>query len=141
MGDLVAGQPALRIETAVSLPLDLISVLSLLYRAVPGSDLDPWLIDARRRLPDPVRADLDLLHGFSGRLLYYPEEPVMRFEPLRPRAAGETLHIRVLGLASIAADVTPELARAAIARVTVLGALHASPAVKAVLMCRNFDSP
>jgi DNA-binding transcriptional ArsR family regulator len=84
MGDLVAGQPALRIETAVSLPLDMVSVLSLLYRAVPGSDLDPWLVDARRRLPDPVRADLDLLHGFSGRLLYYPEEPVMRFEPLRP---------------------------------------------------------
>ena len=84
MGDLVAGQPALRIETVVSLPLDMISVLSLLYRAVPGSDLDPWLVDARRRLPESVRADLDLLHGFSGRLLYYPEEPVMRFEPLRP---------------------------------------------------------
>src|ERR687894_1598238 len=84
MGDLVAGQPALQIETVVSLPLDMISVLSLLYRAVPGSDLDSWLVDARRRLPDSVRADLDLLHGFSGRLLYYPEEPVMRFEPLRP---------------------------------------------------------
>jgi DNA-binding transcriptional ArsR family regulator len=83
MGELVAGQPALRIETAVSLPLDLVSVLSLLYRAVPGSGLDPWLIDARTRLPDSVRSDLDLLHGFSGRLLYYPEEPVMRFEPLR----------------------------------------------------------
>jgi DNA-binding transcriptional ArsR family regulator len=82
MGNLVAGQPALRLETAVSLPLDMISVLSLIYRAVPGSDLDPWLIDARRRLPDPVRENLDLLHGFSGRLLYYPEEPVMRFEPL-----------------------------------------------------------
>ena len=84
MGELVAGQPALRIETAVSLPLDLVSVLSLLYRAVPGSDLDPWLIAARQRLPASVRADLDLLHGFSGRLLYYPEEPVMRFAPLRP---------------------------------------------------------
>src|SRR5215218_3971500 len=84
MGNLVVGQPALRIETAVSLPLDIISVLSLIYRAVPGSDLDPWLVDARRRLPGPVRADLDLLHGFSGRLLYYPEEPVMSFEPLRP---------------------------------------------------------
>ncbi len=84
MGDLVAGQPAMRIETAVSLPLDMVSVLSLLYRAVPGSDLDPWLVDARRRLPDAVRADLDLLHGFSGRLLYYPEEPVMRFQPLHP---------------------------------------------------------
>jgi DNA-binding transcriptional ArsR family regulator len=84
MGDLVAGQPALRIETAVSLPLDMVSVLSLLYRAVAGSDLDPWLVEARSRLPYPVRADLDLLHGFTGRLLYYPEEPVMRFEPLRP---------------------------------------------------------
>jgi DNA-binding transcriptional ArsR family regulator len=84
MGDLVAGQPALRIETAVSLPLDMVSVLSLLYRAVPGSDLAPWLVEARRRLPDLVRADLDLLHGFSGRLLYYPEEPVIRFAPLRP---------------------------------------------------------
>ena len=45
------------------------------------------------------------------------------------QAAGQTLHIRVLGLASIAEDVTPELARATIASVEVLGALHASPAV------------
>jgi Arc/MetJ-type ribon-helix-helix transcriptional regulator len=52
------------------------------------------------------------------------------------RAAGETLHIHVLGLASIASDVTPELARATIASVVVLGALHASPAVKAALADR-----
>lgn len=49
------------------------------------------------------------------------------------RAAGETLQINVLGLATIARDVTPELARATITSVTVLGALHASPEVKAVL--------
>jgi Arc/MetJ-type ribon-helix-helix transcriptional regulator len=49
------------------------------------------------------------------------------------RAAGQMLYIHVLGLASIAQDVTPELARAAIASVAVLGALHASPAVKAAL--------
>jgi len=49
---------------------------------------------------------------------------------------GETLRINVLGLASIAADVTPELARAAIASVTVLGALHASPEVRAALADR-----
>ena len=49
------------------------------------------------------------------------------------RAAGQMLHIHVLGLASIAQDVTPELARATIASVDVLGALHASPAVKAAL--------
>ena len=52
------------------------------------------------------------------------------------RAAGEMLQIKVLGLASIAQDVTPELARAAIASVSVLGALHASPAVKAALADR-----
>src|SRR6266700_1726239 len=52
------------------------------------------------------------------------------------RAAGQTLHIHVLGLASIAMDVTPELARAAIASVSVLGALHASAAVKAALADR-----
>ena len=52
------------------------------------------------------------------------------------RAAGQELHIRVLGLASIARDVTPELARAAIGSVVVLGALHASPAVKAALADR-----
>jgi Arc/MetJ-type ribon-helix-helix transcriptional regulator len=52
------------------------------------------------------------------------------------RAAGEMLHIHVLGLANIAADVTPELARASIASVVVLGALHASPAVKSALADR-----
>ena len=52
------------------------------------------------------------------------------------RDAGEILDIRVLGLASIAADVTPDLARAAIGSLAVLGALHASPAVKAALADR-----
>jgi Arc/MetJ-type ribon-helix-helix transcriptional regulator len=50
--------------------------------------------------------------------------------------AGEMLHINVLGLASIGLDVTPELARATIASVVVLGALHASPEVKAALADR-----
>lgn len=49
------------------------------------------------------------------------------------QAAGQKLRIRVLGLASIAQDVTPELALAAIESLEVLGALHASPAVKAAL--------
>ena len=50
--------------------------------------------------------------------------------------AGQMLQINVLGLATIAADVTPELARATIASVAVLGALHATPAVKAALADR-----
>jgi Arc/MetJ-type ribon-helix-helix transcriptional regulator len=49
------------------------------------------------------------------------------------RAAGETLHIEVLGLASIADDVSPELALATIDSLEVLGAFRASPAVKAAL--------
>ena len=53
------------------------------------------------------------------------------------RAAGQPLDIRVLGLATIAPDVTPDLARAAIASISVLGALQASPAVKAALADRT----
>lgn len=52
------------------------------------------------------------------------------------QAAGQTLQIRVLGLATIGLDVTPDLALAAIDSVVVLGALHASPAVKAALASR-----
>ncbi|MDP3757184.1 CopG family transcriptional regulator, partial [Polaromonas sp.] len=55
---------------------------------------------------------------------------------LAVQAAGETLQIRVLGLASIAPEVTPALALATIESITVLGALHASPAVKAALVQR-----
>lgn len=50
--------------------------------------------------------------------------------------AGEQLHIQVLGLARIAEDVSPELARATIASIAVLGAFHASTAVKAALADR-----
>jgi Arc/MetJ-type ribon-helix-helix transcriptional regulator len=52
------------------------------------------------------------------------------------RDAGEKLQIRVLGLAVIDPNVSPALASAAIDSLTVLGALHASPAVKAALAGR-----
>ncbi len=52
------------------------------------------------------------------------------------KAAGEQLEIRVLGLARIATDVTPELAVATIASITVLGALHTSAEVKSALADR-----
>jgi Arc/MetJ-type ribon-helix-helix transcriptional regulator len=51
-------------------------------------------------------------------------------------AAGQKLQIRVLGLATIADDVPPELAAATIEDVAVLGAFHASAAVKAALAGR-----
>src|SRR5438552_707170 len=52
------------------------------------------------------------------------------------RAAGEMLQINVLGLASIADDVSPELALATIDSIVVLGAFRASSAVKAALVGR-----
>jgi Arc/MetJ-type ribon-helix-helix transcriptional regulator len=52
------------------------------------------------------------------------------------KAAGQTLQIQVLGLARIDDDVSPELARATIDSMVVLGALHASAAVKAALADR-----
>ena len=51
-------------------------------------------------------------------------------------ARGEMLHIQVLGLATIAPDVTPDLAQRTIASLTILGALHASADVKAALAGR-----
>jgi len=54
----------------------------------------------------------------------------------RRKAADETLQIHVIGLASIARDVTPELARATISSLSVLGSLQASPEVRAALADR-----
>jgi Arc/MetJ-type ribon-helix-helix transcriptional regulator len=52
------------------------------------------------------------------------------------RNAGQTVELRVLGLATLADDVTPELALATIAVVEVLGAFRAPRAVKAALAPR-----
>jgi Arc/MetJ-type ribon-helix-helix transcriptional regulator len=59
-----------------------------------------------------------------------------RYDLEAVRTVGEKLHISVLGLVSIAEDVSPELALATIDSIEVLGALRASAAVKAVLAGR-----
>lgn len=64
-------------------------------------------------LRDYSRADLEALH-----------------------VANEILHVKVVGLARIASDVSPDLARATIGSITVLGALQASAEVKAALADR-----
>lgn len=53
------------------------------------------------------------------------------------RDAGRMVELRVLGLATIAEDVSPELALATIARVEVLGAFRASRPVRAALASRT----
>ena len=117
MGELVAGSPALRITTAVSLPLNLVSILSLVYRAVPGSELDPWLIATRRLLSPELKERIDLLHGFSGRLLYYVEEPVMRFHPLRADHLDATFDDLMRFMADLPPAAYREMAASALARV------------------------
>lgn len=52
------------------------------------------------------------------------------------RAAGERLHIKVLGLVRIAAEVSPALAQETIASLTVVGSLQASPKVRSALADR-----
>ncbi|GAB3429982.1 CopG family transcriptional regulator [Massilia solisilvae] len=52
------------------------------------------------------------------------------------RAAGQRLQIQVLGMASIADDVSPELALATIESIFVLGALHVRSELKAALADR-----
>jgi Arc/MetJ-type ribon-helix-helix transcriptional regulator len=61
---------------------------------------------------------------------------VTRAELEAAEERGERLHIKVVGLARIAPDVTPELAKAAIASLTVLGSLQASAEIKAALKDR-----
>lgn len=53
------------------------------------------------------------------------------------RDAGQTVRIRVCGLASLAGDIPPDLALSTIESVEVLGAFRASPAVKAALASRT----
>ena len=82
----------------------------------------------------PLAALLDALAGVDRSVgLTYLTDPAAGYA----QRAGEMVHINVLGLATIAQDVTPELARATIASVSVLGALHATPAVKAALSDRT----
>lgn len=54
------------------------------------------------------------------------------------RDAGEVLHVKVVGLARIAADVPVELALATIGSITVLGALQAPAEIKTALADRIF---
>ncbi|MBC7281989.1 CopG family transcriptional regulator [Hoeflea sp.] len=61
---------------------------------------------------------------------------ITRDELTAAQAAGEMLDIRVLGLVTIAEDVTADLARNTISALSVLGALQASDAVRAALADR-----
>ena len=78
----------------------------------------------------------ELKQSVARRTLVLGLREFTRVDLERVQAAGETLKIRVLGLARIAVDVPAELARATIESVEVLGAFHASASVRAALADR-----
>ena len=72
----------------------------------------------------------------ARRTLVLGLQSLSRADLERALAAGQMLQIQVVGLARIADDVSPELARATIKSVEVLGAFHASAAVRGALADR-----
>ena len=89
-----------------------------------------------------IRRQLDsretVVHNtVQRRALVLGTQHLSRRELERLRDAGEQIELRVLGLATVADDVSPELALATIASVEVLGAFRAPRAVKAALADRT----
>jgi Arc/MetJ-type ribon-helix-helix transcriptional regulator len=73
----------------------------------------------------------------SRRTMVLGTQHYSRRELEEVRAAGQTVQIRVLGLATIADDVPADLALATIDSVEVLGAFRASPEVRTALAPRT----
>jgi Arc/MetJ-type ribon-helix-helix transcriptional regulator len=88
----------------------------------------------RRQLESRATALADTV---TRRTLVLGTRHLNRSELEQLRDAGQTTDLRVLGLATIADDVDPELALATIAAVEVLGAFRAPQAVKAALAPRT----
>jgi Arc/MetJ-type ribon-helix-helix transcriptional regulator len=88
----------------------------------------------RRQLESRATALADTV---ARRTLVLGTRHLNRPELEQLRDAGQTIDLRVLGLATIADDVDPELALATIAAVEVLGAFRAPRAVKAALAPRT----
>lgn len=82
-----------------------------------------------------VHAD-EVKRTIARRTLVLGLQHLSRADLERALAAGEMLQIQVVGLARIADDVSPELARATIESVVVLGAFQASAAVRSALADR-----
>ena len=78
----------------------------------------------------------ELKRTVARRTLVLGLQEFSRADLERALAAGQMLQIQVVGLARIANDVSPALARATIQSVEVLGTLHANTAVREALADR-----
>jgi Arc/MetJ-type ribon-helix-helix transcriptional regulator len=88
----------------------------------------------RRQLESRAAAVADTV---ARRTLVLGTRHLTRAELERIRDTGQTIELRVLGLATVADDVDPELALATITAVEVLGAFRAPRAVRAALASRT----
>jgi len=92
----------------------------------------------RTAIRNQLAAHADVLRQTAARrMLVLGLQEFSRRDLEAVRQSREKLRIQVLGLVRIAGDVSPELARETIESIAVLGALHASPAVKAALADRT----
>ena len=134
MGQLIVGRPAPKQLFAMSAPLELTSAISLTFRAAGAAEsdvvdqgLDTWLIDAWRSLDAGLRHDLQLLLGFSGRLLYYIEELLFAFDALSPDRLDASFNDYLSFLDSLSASRYQEMAANTLVRIYRDRGLNESP--------------
>jgi Arc/MetJ-type ribon-helix-helix transcriptional regulator len=130
-GGGVVGEPERTEKITVNLgPVDLGRIDLLVQEGFFSNRTDFIRTAVRTQL---ARSESTIEHTVARRTLVLGTQHFTRADLEALRAAGEQVHIRVLGLATVAEDVDPELALATIASVEVLGAFRASRAVKAAL--------
>jgi Arc/MetJ-type ribon-helix-helix transcriptional regulator len=135
----IADEGRLRVADSEKITINLgfvdLGQIDLLVQEGFYSNRTDFIRTAIRNLRD--RHTEELRHATARRRLELGLSHYARADLEALRDSGASVHIQVLGLASIADDVTPELARQTIASVRVLGALRASPAVRAALADRT----
>jgi DNA-binding transcriptional ArsR family regulator len=134
VGQLIVGRPTSKQLVAVSAPLALTSGISLTFRAATAAEdqiaepgYDRWLIDAWRALDAGLRHDLELLLGFSGRLLYYVEELLFAFGALEPERLGASFGEYYAFLDGLAPAEFQRMAAQALVRIYADRGLTESP--------------
>jgi DNA-binding transcriptional ArsR family regulator len=134
MGQLIVGRPAPKQIFAVSAPLELTSAISLTFRAasvaendVEDPGFDGWLVDAWRSLESGLRHDLELLLGFSGRLLYYIEELLFSFDAINPDRLDASFDEYLSFLSSLPPARFQQMAANALVRIYRDRGLNESP--------------
>jgi len=149
VGELVVGKPTPKQLFAVSAPLELTSAISLAFRAgrPPAAGdaplpFDRWVFEARDALEPTLRHDLDLLLGFSGRLLNYIEELLFSFDALAPERLDATFDDYYAHLTALPPSAYQAMATTAVLRLyEARGVAETAPASNDRAAWRMFLRP